>query len=129
MAVYQNVFCKSFVAGGNLSTKQYHFVKLSAANTVVICSGATDIPIGILQNNPESGAEATVMMLGTSKLVSDAALSVGALIGTSADGQGDAKTAGTDTTEYVVGVALSASTAAGGVIEVALNTLNPHRAA
>ena len=120
----------TFEAAADLSAKQFHFVKLSAANTVAACSAATDIPCGILQNKPSAaGRPAVVRMLGLSKLSADAALSAGALIGTSADGQGDAKTPGTDTTEYVVGIALEASGAAGELIKVSLNCLNPHRAA
>lgn len=120
----------TFEAAADLSAKQFHFVKLTAANTVNVCSGATDIPCGILQNKPSAaGRPAVVRMLGLSKLSADAALSAGALIGTSADGQGDAKTPGTDTTEYVVGIALEASGGAGELIKVSLNCLNPHRAA
>lgn len=116
-------------AGADLSAKQYYFVKLSAANTVVACSGATDVPVGILQNAPASGEIAEVMVCGISKVSADAALSVGNLVGTSADGQADAKTAGTDTTEYSVGVVLQAVSNAGELATVMVNCLNPHRSA
>ncbi|UCC71365.1 MAG: DUF2190 family protein [Gemmatimonadota bacterium] len=120
----------TFEAAADLSTKQFYFVKLSAANTVDVCSGATDVPCGILQNKPSAaGRPAVVRMFGISKAVADAGLSVGALIGTAADGQADAKVAGTDTTQYVVGVALTACSNAGEIVEVSLNCMNPHRAA
>ena len=120
----------TFEAAGDLSTKQFHFVKLSAANTVDVCSGATDVPVGILQNKPSAaGRPAVVRMLGISKVSANAGLSVGALIGTSSDGQADAKVAGADTTEYVVGVALTACSNASEIVEVSLNCMNPHRAA
>jgi len=117
----------SFKAGGDLSAKQYHFVKMSADNTVVICSGATDVPIGVLQNAPAADAAASVCMVGVTKVSSDAALTAGNRIGTSADGQADPKTAGTDTTEYAVGTVLIGSTAAGGLATAAINCLGAGR--
>ncbi len=116
------------VAGADLSSAQYKYVKLSTTDTVILCAAATDVPIGILQNAPASGAEATIMVTGISKVSSDAALSIGNQIGTSADGQADAKTAGSDTTEYVVGVVLEASSGAGALATATVNCLNPHRA-
>lgn len=115
-------------AGADLSAAQYKFVKRSGAN-VILCAAATDVPFGILQNAPASGETAEVMRLGISKCSADAAVAIGNLIGTSADGQGDPKTAGTDTTEYVVGIADSAVSNAGEIFTCAVNCLNPHRAA
>ena len=117
------------VAGADLSSSQYYYVKLSTTNTVIACAAATDVPIGILQNAPTSGQEAEIMGTGISKVSSNAALSIGNLIGTSSDGQADAKTAGSDTTEYVVGVVLVASGAAAELATATVNCLNPHRAA
>lgn len=113
MAWEQPGFSSSFVAGGDLSTKQFHFVKLNSSSEVVICAAATDKPIGILQNSPIAGQEALVMHNGISKINGDAALAVDDLIGTSADGQGDAKVPGTDVTEYIVGRMLEATNNAG----------------
>ena len=117
------------VAGADLSSSQYYYVKLSTTDTVIACAAATDVPIGILQNAPTSGQEATIMVTGISKVSSNAALSIGNLIGTSGDGQADAKTAGSDTTEYVVGVVLEASGDADELANCTVNGLNPHRAA
>ena len=116
-------------AGADLSTKQYYFVKLDNAGKAVVCDGATDKPVGVLQNNPTSGQAAEVVVVGLTKVSSDAGLTIGALIGTSADGQADAKTPGTDTTEYVVGTVLVTTGAAGVVGSVLVNCANPHRAA
>lgn len=117
-------------ASADLSTKQYHFVELDANGRAAVCNAATDVPIGVLQNAPDAlGKPAEVLLLGITKVVADAAIAVGDLIGTSADGQGDAKVPGTDTTNYVVGRALSAVSAAGQVFTAAINCMNPHRAA
>ncbi len=116
-------------AGADLSSSQYYFVKLNASGKAVVCSGATDIPVGVLQNNPTSGQAAEIVVVGLTKVSSNAALAIGDLIGTSSDGQADAKTAGTDTTEYVVGTVLVTTGAAGVVGSVLVNCANPHRAA
>ena len=116
-------------AGADLSTKQYHFVKLDNAGKAVVCSGATDRPVGVLQNTPISGQAAEIVVVGLTKVSSDAGLTIGAVIGTSADGQADAKTPGTDTTEYVVGTVLVTTGAAGVIGSVLVNCANPHRAA
>lgn len=130
MAYELPVLVHSFKAGEDLSAAaaKFKFVKLDSSGDVVLPTGATDVPIGVLLNSPASGATAEVGMVGIFKVNSDAALSIGALIGTSADGQADAKTAGTDTTEYVVGRVLEASGAAAGYATAAINTLSPHRA-
>lgn len=116
------------VAGADLSAKQFYFVKLSAAFTVVACSAVTDIPIGVLQNDPTSGQEASVCVFGLTKVNSDAALAVGDVIGTAADGQAAAYAAGTDTTKYLCGQVVQASTAAGGYASAFIN-ITPNRGA
>ena len=119
----------SLTAGADLSAKQYFFVKLDGSGNAVVCSGVTDIPVGVLQNNPTSGQTAEVVVIGMTKISADAALSIGAFIGTSGDGQADAKTNGTDTTEYVVGRMLTATGAAAVIGTAMVNCANPHRGA
>lgn len=129
MAVEIPGFSSSFKAGEDLSSKQYHFVKLNSSNEVVACAAATDNPCGILQNSPASGQEALVMHMGISKVVADAALTVGTFVGTSADGQADAKVHGTDTTEYIVGQVTVGTNNAGEKASVLFNCLGIGRAA
>ena len=130
MAVELPVLVKTFVAGADLTGSQWLFVKLSGANTVVVCAAATDKPVGVLQNNPASGGGAVVMMIGISKVQADAALATaGTLIGTSSDGQADAKIPGTDTTEYIAGFTISTAANAGELVTCAINCINISRAA
>jgi len=126
----QRVRVESFKAGADLSTKQFYFVKLSADRTVIVCAAATDKPIGILQNKPDAADKAAeVLMTGRSKLSADVALAAGDLVGTSGDGQGDVKVAGTDTTHYICGqVTLGVSNAA-EIAEVEIDCVNIARAA
>lgn len=131
MAYEMPVLVASLKAGADLSaaSAQFKHVKYSAANTVVLCAAATDVPAGILQNRPASGETASVLIIGISKVRGDADLAVGNLIGPSGDGEADAKTPGTDTTEYVSGIVIDDNTAAGGYVTAAINCANPHRAA
>ncbi|MGA1037402.1 MAG: hypothetical protein ACO3VQ_06280 [Ilumatobacteraceae bacterium] len=110
----------NFTASADLSAKQYHFVKMSGNNTVTVCAAITDVPIGVLQNAPASGGAAEVCLFGISKVVADGTLAAGNVIGTSADGQADAITAGTDTTVYTMGIALSAASA-GETVQAFIN--------
>lgn len=119
----------TLVAAADLSTKQYTFVKLNSDGNVAAASGATDIPIGVLQNAPTAGQEAEVLVVGGTKVVAGAAIGEGALVGTSAAGKAVALVAGTDTTKYVVGTLLTESAADGNIVTAVINCANPGRAA
>lgn len=124
----------TFEQGEDLSAAGviYKFVKLDTNGRVVVCTGVTDKPIGILQepsNGATVGLSVTVMLAGISKVQGDADLSIGDLIGTSADGQAAAYAPGTDTTKYIVGRVLKDNSAAGGYATVAFNCLNIARGA
>lgn len=121
-------FSITLEAASDLSTSQYKFVKLDSSGKAAAIAAATDIPVGVLQNKPTSGQAADVMVSGVTKLQGDADLVRGNLIGTSADGQADAKTPGTDTTEYVVGQVLEDNSAAAGLISALISCAAPHRA-
>lgn len=119
----------TLVAGADLSAAQYKFVKLNSSGQAVVCSSATDIPIGVLQNDPASGAEAEVLVIGGTKIIAGAAIAEGAQVGTSTAGKAVALTAGTDTTKYVAGALLTESGADGDIVTAVINCANPHRAA
>jgi hypothetical protein len=119
----------TLVAGGDLSALQYTFVKLNSSGEAVAAAAATDIPIGVLQNAPTSGQEAEVLIVGGTKIVAGAAISEGALVGTSSTGKAVALVAGTDTTKYVVGTLLTESGASGDIVTAVVNCANPGRAA
>ena len=114
------------VAGADLSALQYTFVKLSTTDTVVTCSAATDIPIGVLQNAPTSGQEAEVLIVGGTKLVAGATVAIGDLLGVTSAAKASVVTT-TDTTKYVLGSAISGG-ASNDVITAVINCANPTRA-
>lgn len=105
----------TFKAAADLSDYQYHFVYLSAANTVNV-AGSNAKTIGILQNKPDAAGEsAVVRVVGTSQMVAGEVISRGKYITSKSDGHGEiADAAG----EHVGAYTLEASTAAGDIIEV-----------
>jgi hypothetical protein len=117
----------TFTASADLSSSQYYFVKMSAEGTVTVCAAVTDKPIGVLQNKPASGEQAIVRVFGVSKVSADATLAAGDVVGTSADGQCQPVVAGTETTVYNCGQALTAGAA--GTLQSALITISNSRAA
>ena len=114
------------VAGADLSALQYTFVKLSTTDTVVTCTAATDIPIGVLQNAPTSGQEAEVLIVGGTKLAAGATIAIGNILGTTSAGAASVLTV-SDTTKFVLGTAISGGASA-EIITAVINCDNPTRA-
>ena len=117
----------TLVAGADLSAKQYNFVKLNSSGQAVAVAAITDIPVGVLQNAPTSGQEAEVLIVGGTKLVASEAITLPAFLSTASAGKAD-KIAVTDTTQYVVGSAVTAAAADGDVFTAVINCANPTRA-
>jgi hypothetical protein len=116
----------TLTAAADLSGKQYYFVKLASESTVNVCSAVTDVPIGVLQNTPAAGESAEVAIFGLSKVSADATLAAGDVIGTSADGQAQPLTVGTETTVYTAGQAITAGAA--GTLQTAFINISNGRA-
>ena len=113
----------TLTAAGDLSSKQFYFVKLASATTVNVCTAITDLPIGILQNDPESGEQAVVRIFGISKASANGTIAAARWIGTSSDSQAAGITPGSDTTVYVMGQAIQAASA-GETFTMFLNPSN-----
>lgn len=116
-------------AAEDLSAKQYFFVKINTSGQAALCSGVTDKPIGVLQNNPAAGQEAVITVVGGTKVVASASLDEGTLVGTTAAGKAGAKVPGTDTTNYVVGTVILAAGADNEIATALVNCASPARAA
>ena len=85
----------SFLADVDLTQKQYYFVMpASTAGNVTTSTGACNpAPLGVLQNSPSLGQEATVRILGFTKLVCEVStcnLVWRRFIFCASDGQGEA---------------------------------------
>lgn len=76
----------TFIAGADLSAKQYHWVYISGDFTVS-AAGTSQALIGILQNAPASGKVAEVMLYGLSKAyVGTGDVTYGHRVGSDTDG-------------------------------------------
>ena len=85
----------TFTAAEDLSSHQFCFVHQATDDTVDLVDSGTEYPVGILQNAPADGEIAVVRVDGTSKLVMNDALAVGAkvkveYVGATDNGKGDA---------------------------------------
>jgi len=95
MAIQYEGLDIAFEAAEDLSSYQYRFVVQATDTTVRLANAGTDVPLGVLQNAPESGETAVVRVTGISKLVMNAAVAVGArlkmeYVSATDNGKGDA---------------------------------------
>lgn len=104
MATENPVLVLSFPATANLASSQFYAMELATAG-VTVCNATTDVSIGILQNDPASGAAADVCVSGKSKAVAGAAISINAKCSVTAAGK--IQTAATG--QHVIGIALEAA--------------------
>jgi hypothetical protein len=94
----------SFKAYDNMGTSEYLFVKIAAEDTVDVCSGTTDVILGVLQDEGTTGQGVGVRLYGHTKIILGETVSAGAILGTDTSGRGVAVVAGTDTTTYRAGI-------------------------
>ena len=130
MATYKEAFVLSFVAGADLRSYPFAPVRLDTTTGRVVLAGANERAIGILQNKPNNGETASVMLYGISKAVAAGSISIGSPVVSA--GNGRVQAAGTfhnhgasssnppTAQQRIIGFALTAATASGQVIEVLL---------
>jgi hypothetical protein len=64
-------------ASGDLNSYQYRFVALTSNRKVLGATGASNpTPLGVLQNDPRDGEEATVRVGGTSLIYAEAVTAI-----------------------------------------------------
>lgn len=74
----------SYVAGADLSTHQFKFVKLNSSGQIILASTLGEAVIGVLQDNPIAGQPGQVAIGGQCKLRMGAAVATGAKVTTTA---------------------------------------------
>jgi hypothetical protein len=134
MAFEKPILIHGIKAASDMSaaSQQYCIVKLDSSGNALPCTGATDVPVGVLQNLPQINETAEVLMLGISKIrVAGTDIAVGALVGVDATGRAVALTAGTSTTAYTIGRILKIDNADNdaALVTALVNCLAPCRAA
>jgi hypothetical protein len=80
MSTDNQILCLSRPAAEDLSSDQYKFVVLTAAETVRRPDSETEVGFGILQNAPALGEAASIMVLGVSKVHANAQLGAGTFL-------------------------------------------------
>jgi hypothetical protein len=103
-------------AGEDLSAKRYYIVKLNSDGEVILATAATDAILGVLDNAPEEGQTADVVLLngcGTFKVKTGGNISKDAYVTTNGSGLAIATTT---TGNRVIGRAV-ATTLSGDVGE------------
>lgn len=102
-------------AAADLSGKQYHLVRISAANKCNMASDAADYALGgVLHNKPESGEAATIIAAGPARVMAGAAITAGKHIMTNGSGRAITVTSG----NMSCGKALDAAGADGDIIDI-----------
>ncbi len=109
------IWDQSYAAYIDLRSCQYAFVKFAASRTVTLCGTSGEATIGVLQNQPYSGANAVVRHMGESKKLSRATITYGSRVTTDHSGAavGTTLTSG----EYIAGPATE-TTATGRIFRM-----------
>ena len=122
MSQASNQIVKTFLAGEDLTSSQFYavMIELGSSNEVIVAgtpaAEGTHV-IGVLQNKPDDGEAATVVIGGTSKLIMAADCDAGEKI-MSSSGKGTPVDADQ---KSVIGIALEDNAEGdGGVIEILL---------
>jgi hypothetical protein len=101
---------ETFIAGANLSAKQFTFVIMNTTDRTVVAAGNASAADGIVINKPALGEAATVVTFGrTMVLAGTGGLTAGANVGVDANGAGVVAA----TSDIIVGKVVDAGAAAG----------------
>ena len=105
-------------SSGDLTAKQYHFVKHNGQGQVAACDTLGEMSLGVLQDGPSAADRSASVGYGTSitKCVASAAIARGALVTTSATGRAVTVAAG----QRILGQALTPAGANGEIFTIRL---------
>jgi hypothetical protein len=130
MAWEQPLFNFSAKTAKDLSSYQHQVVRLTTAEklTFVSCAAVANVAIGVLQDQPTSGMDGNVMIVGISKVKAGGAVSRGQLLGlqlasTTYPGMLVAATTASKGSTKPVGRALQGAAQAGDIIPALINFL------
>ena len=76
----------SFRAASDFAADQFKIVELTANAHEVELSAVGDLPVGVVQNHPNSGEAATVALSGITKVIAGGAVSAGKKVSAAATG-------------------------------------------
>lgn len=107
------VYTDSHEVDATFASKQYYGCKYSADNHVTIPTADTDVPAGIVLNDPASGEVATVLKVGRAPGVVSEAITYGQKVRIDSSGKVALCEPGSDTTTYMVGICVQGADADG----------------
>ena len=122
------IWPESLIAGADLRTKYGYGMKLSGARGVAIMAADTDVPCGVLMNEPNSGEEALICVMGRVPVKLSATLAVGEPIYFHSDGTAKKWTPASDITKYCAGY-ITVGGASGEMGEAMIQCANPVKGA
>jgi|TARA_Y100000015_G_C2371312_1_gene80187 hypothetical protein len=93
----------SMVAREDLSNMQYKIVNVHDANGIKLRVAAGAGVLGVLNNKPQSGEHATVVVGGLTRCVAGATMAAGSWVTVTASGTGTAATSG----DYILGKSIT----------------------
>ena len=93
----------TMIASEDLSTSQYKILSVSGDNTVALRVAAGAGVLGILDNKPENGENATVVVAGLTRCMAGGTVAAGSWISVTASGTGLATTSG----QYILGKSIT----------------------
>ena len=99
---------KTASALADYSSKQYYGAKMSADRTIVLPTGDTDVPVGLVLNKPANSKDALLLIVGRAPGVVSEAIAVGEKVRI-ANGGKVALWAVADTSMYCVGTCVEAA--------------------
>jgi hypothetical protein len=105
-------------ASADNRTNQLRFVKSSGNLTGTVCAAATDKPIGVLQNKPNTGEVMDILVTGVTKMILGGTVAAGDDLTSDASGRAITAVANAGANR-IMGVALQGGTV-GLVVEVLL---------
>lgn len=132
MALEQNCTIQCLPVTGDLSTKQFYFVK-NSSGTAIVATAAGEPCLGVMQNDPAAtGRVAEIATAGWCKVIAGEAITAGAPVKTHSDGtaynavKGRTNTSDTGSStdallgSFVMGYAVTAAGAAGDIFIIDL---------
>ena len=121
------VLTLSMEADEDMSSSQYYGVAISDEMSVDLVDADTDIPCGIVLNEPESGEMALVGVIGIFPIVAGEAIPVGSQVRIGSAGTAMVFDIDTDTTSYCIGQCIRAAGDAAEKALVIVNCCNPYK--
>jgi len=114
----RTVWDESFIAAADLSAKKYFAAKISADNTVDLAGAVGDTFGGVIVVENDIGRGVVCRLLGLSKAISGAAVTVGVYITVDGNGKFIDQAAAAGVNNTIWGIALSATSGADEIFQL-----------